>query len=588
MGGGTVPQGGIGIVSALKTLPGDAKGLALSLGLGVLAVAGCILVLSSATVVAAVAGACIAALPYLAVVWLKRRPLRRPSQPGLLASYVSLRVVLAVTAAAFYARLRPEDALWSGAAMGITIVAALQEPLIKRLLNGQRQQTANLPGSFAMPSAKVPAAAVTRNNLMVIGLAVLLAVFRVPAWILFIVAVLQLWPQGRVLGQALIARATSKRNYDLLPKLLKAHEPEFAVYYAAVKGAEYQLGMWLPYLERLGRPFVVISKHGATVPVIGRLTNAPVIGLLDGVAGALDRLVVPSLKAAFYVQGSPANAAFQRYRKLTHVWLNHGDSDKEANFHPRHATYDKLFVCGEQGVARYAAHGIDVPRAKFELVGRPQVENIDFREDAAVPPNPTVLYAPTWQGGRPSTSYTSLPIGPAIVRELLDRGATVVFRPHPLSYGIPADKGSVRKIHDMLRKDAQQTGRKHVFGPAAEKDLDVAGCFNLSDALVTDVSSIASEYLASGKPYAMTAMTASGQAFVAEFPSAQAAYVIEKDLSTLGTALDNLLGADPLAEQRAARRKYCLGEVIGPRAAEPFIEAALELIGVPAAAVSAR
>ena len=194
------------------------------------------------------------------------------------------------------------------------------------------------------------------------------------------------------------------------------------------------------------------------------------------------------------------------------MWLLHGDSDKEANFHPRHATYDKLFVCGEQGVARYAAHGIDIPREKFELVGRPQVEKIEFRENATVPTSPTVLYAPTWQGGRPSTSYSSLPIGPEIVTALLARGATVVFRPHPLSYGIPADKKQVLKIHDLLRKDAEASGRKHVFGRAAEKDLDVAGCFNLSDALVTDVSSIASEYLASGKPFAMAAITCGGEA----------------------------------------------------------------------------
>ncbi len=295
-------------------------------------------------------------------------------------------------------------------------------------------------------------------------------------------------------------------------------------------------------------------------------------------------LVVPTLQAAYYVQGSPGNAAFQRYRKLTHIWLNHGDSDKEANFHPRHATYDKLFVCGEQGVARYAAHGIDIPREKFELVGRPQVEKIEFRENATVPPAPTVLYAPTWQGGRPSTSYSSLPIGPEIVTALLARGATVAFRPHPLSYGIPADKKQVLKIHELLRKDAEASGRKHVFGRAAEKDLDVAGCFNLSDALVTDVSSIASEYLASGKPFAMAAITSGGEAFLREFPTAQVAYVIEKDLSTLTPALDGLLGADPLAVKRAERRRYCLGDVIGPQAAEPFVEASLAIIdGVPAA-----
>ncbi|MCG2622270.1 CDP-glycerol glycerophosphotransferase family protein [Arthrobacter sp. I2-34] len=568
----------MGFVGALRTLPEESRNLAQILALSALAVVGCILVLSAEDTFTAVIGTAIAAAAYLAIGWLKRRPLRHLDYGGLLATYVSVRVVLAVTAGAFYARLVPAHAGWSWAALGLTAVVVLQEPVLKKILGGKRQQTAHLPGAPALPARPYPAGTITRNSLAVIGLSVLLAAFRVPGWIPLILAVGQLLPVYRVARYAVLTQAISKQNYDRLPELLKKHKPEFAVYYAALKGAEYQLGMWLPYLERLDRPFVVITKNPATVPVIAGLTSAPVVSVMEGVAGALDRMVVPSLKAAYYVQGSPGNAAFQRYRKLTHIWLNHGDSDKEANFHPRHATYDKLFVCGEQGVARYAAHGIEIPRAKFELVGRPQVEKIEFRENATVPAAPTILYAPTWQGGRPSTSYSSLPIGPDIVKALLERGATVVFRPHPLSYGIPADKKQVLKIHDLLRKDADATGRQHVFGPAAEKELDVAGCFNLSDALVTDVSSIASEYLASGKPFAMAAITSGGEAFLREFPTAQVAYVIEKDLSTLAPALNDLLGSDPLSAKRAERRRYCLGDVIGPEAAQPFVEVSLAIL----------
>ncbi len=150
-------------------------------------------------------------------------------------------------------------------------------------------------------------------------------------------------------------------------------------------------------------------------------------------------MVVDSLRAAFYVQGSPANTTFQRY-PLTHVWLNHGDSDKQANYHPRHATYSKLFVSGQQGIDRYAAHGIEVPPDRFVVVGRPQIEEIQVRDTPLPPEAPrTVLYGPTWKGGRPSTNYSSLPVGEQIVRRLLDRGATVIFRPHPLSYTDKAD-----------------------------------------------------------------------------------------------------------------------------------------------------
>ena len=50
-----------------------------------------------------------------------------------------------------------------------------------------------------------------------------------------------------------------------------------------------------------------------------------------------------------------------------------------------------------------------------------------------------MLYAPTWRGGRPATDYSSLPLGERIVAALIERGTTVIFRPHPLSHADPVD-----------------------------------------------------------------------------------------------------------------------------------------------------
>jgi len=226
-------------------------------------------------------------------------------------------------------------------------------------------------------------------------------------------------------------------------------------------------------------------------------------------------------------------------------------------------------------VDRYAAHGIEVPPGRFEIVGRPQVEAIEVRDEPLPPESArTVLYAPTWKGGRPSTNYSSLPNGLTIIKAVLDRGSTVVFRPHPLSYNDRTDAGRIKAIHDLLAADKAASGRQHVWGKQAEKDWDVPACFNASDALITDVSSIASDYLASGKPFAMCAVLNSGQEFVTNFPMAQVAYVIEPDLSTLDAALDHLHGDDPLAERRRAYRTYCLGETVGPHAAAEFLRVA--------------
>jgi CDP-glycerol glycerophosphotransferase (TagB/SpsB family) len=351
-----------------------------------------------------------------------------------------------------------------------------------------------------------------------------------------------------------------------------------------VQGVRYQMGMWLPYLERLGQPFIVITRNAATVPEIAELTSAPIlVPRTDrGMSGHLDSMVVDSLRAAFYVQGSPANSTFQRYAHLTHVWLNHGDSDKQANYHPRHATFTKLFVSGQQGIDRYAAHGIEVPPNNFAIVGRPQIENIQVRDHPLPPDAPrTVLYAPTWKGGRPSTNYSSLPVSEQIVTALLQRGATVIFRPHPLSYHDKNDTARIKRIHALLEADRQESGRQHVWGRQAERDWDIPACFNASDALITDVSSVASDYLASGKPFAMVAVTASGAAFTEEFPMARVAYVIEPDLSTLATVLDELHGIDSKAEQRRAYRTYCLGENLGADAPDEFLRVAGEIVNRP-------
>ena len=208
------------------------------------------------------------------------------------------------------------------------------------------------------------------------------------------------------------------------------------------------------------------------------------------------------MRAAFYVQNSPANLTFQRFSQLTHVWLNHGDSDKAANYSSRHATFDKIFVSGQQGVDRYAEHGVKIRPEQFAIVGRPQIEKIEVRDQLLPADAPrTVLYAPTWHGGQPATNYSSLPLGSQIVAALLKRGVTVIFRPHPHSYRDPNHAAMARQIQRQLEDDQKATGRAHVWGDQAETAWDIPDCFNHSDALITDVSSVASDFLASGKPW---------------------------------------------------------------------------------------
>lgn len=542
------------------------------------AVLGAVLLLVADPMVLRLLGGLLAVAATLGTGWLLRRELGRLGE--LLTVHTGPRLVLLVAVAGAYLARRPDQSAWVWTAIGVAMAAVLAEPTIKVLLAKTQQIAVNLPGVRPVPEPPYVPNMLVLGSLATIIAGGILATAGLPGWCYLAVATLDLGAVLIMIGYAARATRITRQALTALPKALKKYQPAFVVYYGGQHGARYQLGMWLPYLERLGKPFVVITREATTVPTITALTSAPVIvPRTTSELGDLSTLVVPSMKAAFYVQGSRANLHFQKFRKLTHVWLNHGDSDKQANFSPRHATYDKVLVCGQQGVDRYAAHGVTIPPDRLLMVGRPQVERIEVRDEPLPAGTPrTVLYAPTWRGGRPTTDYSSLGLGERIVAGLLDRGVTVIFRPHPLSYADPADAGVIRRIQQQLAADQRSAGRRHVWGEQAERGWEIADCLNAADGLITDVSSVASDNLASGKPFAMVAMRASGDEFRAEFPMARVAYVIEKDLSTLDDALGDLLGADPLAEQRRAYRRHCLGDQLGPRAAEEFLRVAGDLV----------
>ena len=70
---------------------------------------------------------------------------------------------------------------------------------------------------------------------------------------------------------------------------------------------------------------------------------------------------------------------------------------------------------------------------------------------------------------------------------------------------------------------------------------------------------------------AMVAIRQKGAAFRQSIPMARVAYIIERDLSTLPAALDELLGPDSLAAARREYRTYCLGNALGADAPKGFL-----------------
>jgi len=87
-------------------------------------------------------------------------------------------------------------------------------------------------------------------------------------------------------------------------------------------------------------------------------------------------------------------------------------------------------------------------------------------------------------------------------------------------------------------------------------------CFNVSDAMVSDISSVVSDFLASGKPYAVTDSAELGvEEFKRQNTAVRAAVILSNSAAQLGELLDAVRdpAADALAEDRKELKQYLLG-----------------------------
>ncbi|GAB3229810.1 hypothetical protein GCM10027447_23460 [Glycomyces halotolerans] len=366
-------------------------------------------------------------------------------------------------------------------------------------------------------------------------------------------------------------RASAHSGDAAVRDAVSALEPRFLVHLAGPPESDFHLLMWLEYFDRIGDPYLIVLRSPRLLPRLLTATQTPIVVAprITDVEG----LLTDSARAVFYVNNSMENAQLVRTGRLTHVQLMHGDSDKVASRNPVSAMYDLIFVAGQAGIDRYRAHGVDIPDEKFRIVGRPQLESV-----AVGPRNgddgQVVLYAPTWSGTSDGVNYSSLHIGKAIITALLDHGATVVLRAHPFTRHNSAAAARLTELERLLAADGERTGRRHLWGTAASERMSLADCVNAADAAVTDVSGAASDWLYSGKPFAITDVHGKYDKFVEQFPLARGAYRIDADAANIGAVVTDLLGGDPLAGAREATRTYYLGDIPPEHCVETFLEAA--------------
>ena len=274
-----------------------------------------------------------------------------------------------------------------------------------------------------------------------------------------------------------------------------------AVFFATGPENFYQFEQWRLPLEHLAqqRPLFVIVDRPDTGDLVLRSSGLPV-AFARG-SRALEELVAErDVRVVLYLNQIESNFRMLRFASPVHIQIGHGESDKGGSVSNQHKAYDLTFVGGDAGRDRLsqALRGFDGEERTL-AVGRPQ---LDYGYPGA-PPWPRdsglrVWYAPTWEGDRPSIAYGSLAShGVAIIEALLaDPTVRVIYRPHPRTgYASAEHRAADKEIRALLAK----RGDRHLI------DHEGYGWqWDFADACITDISAVAYDWLATGKPLVIT------------------------------------------------------------------------------------
>jgi hypothetical protein len=357
---------------------------------------------------------------------------------------------------------------------------------------------------------------------------------------------------------------------------------EVLVYFADTPEALYQIEQWYETFRALDsrHRVVVVTRDSRTARAIRRDSGLDVRTVahyttLDDVLGR------SGTKLALYVNHNPENFTCLRFGTLVHASLMHGDSDKLVSVSNQTKAYDFSFVAGEAAVDRMDRFSILYDaRSRCVPVGRPQLDvQLRLRAQTARGTVPTVLYAPTWEGGQPSAEYGSLAThGLTLVRALVESGRyRVVYRPHPLTGVRVAAYGDAdAAIRSYL---AQAPALAGSAAHTTDTHPDVAPAFAAADLLVCDVSGVAMDWLATGEPIVIT-RPGSG-AVVAASPLLELAPALASEAAgDVVAVVDRELQSDPTRDERLRLREHYLGDTTPGAATERFVAACERLMAV--------
>lgn len=312
----------------------------------------------------------------------------------------------------------------------------------------------------------------------------------------------------RLLKRALTSRSAVQRVRRHLAERepLPADRFKVAVYFADGAVNMYQMRQWYRPLEELSKrwPVVVLARQATGAEKLLE-EDSPPVAFVPTVRDLERFIATQDIRVVLYVNQNTRNFQMFRYGRRWHVFINHGESDKMYMTTNQYKAYDYAFVAGQAARDRLSRTlwDYDVDRRTIEI-GRPQADHYSGTLPYTPDERTVVLYAPTWEGDRPSAHYGSIAShGETLVTRLLATGAhRVIYRPHPRSGVVDEEYGAAHRriVAAIEAANAADASAHHVYDSAPELGWQLSA----ADVAIVDISAMVYDRLAAGKPLMIT------------------------------------------------------------------------------------
>jgi hypothetical protein len=166
--------------------------------------------------------------------------------------------------------------------------------------------------------------------------------------------------------------------------------------------------------------------------------------------------------------------------------------------------YDYAFIAGQAARERLDRKlwGFDLEKRAIPI-GRPQADHLAGEPPFAPDDRTVVLYAPTWEGDRPTAFYGSIAThGVALAEAVLaSPDHRLVYRPHPRSGVLDPSyrDANQRIVAAIAAANARDASAHHVFDDGPEIGWQLG-----ADVAITDISAMVYDRLATGRPLLVT------------------------------------------------------------------------------------